>query len=35
MYVFLTPYMEAYVKQKVEKGINISVSEVIREALPY
>ncbi len=33
MNVSLTPQLEAYLKQKVEKGMYNSVSEVVREAL--
>ncbi len=33
MNVSLTPQLESYIKQKVEKGIYNSVSEVVREAL--
>ncbi len=33
MNVSLTPQLEAYIKQKVKKGMYNSVSEVVREAL--
>ncbi len=33
MNVSLTPQLETYIKQKVEKGMYNSVSEVVREAL--
>jgi antitoxin ParD1/3/4 len=33
MNVSLTPQLEDYIKQKVEKGMYNSVSEVVREAL--
>lgn len=33
MNVSLTPQLEAFIKQKVEKGLYTSVSEVVREAL--
>lgn len=33
MNVSLTPQLESYIKQKLEKGMYNSVSEVVREAL--